>query len=57
MKVNKKERIYTTFNKVPTKRGKKAGNNKINANFDPSMFIEGLLGLDTNNFGCGKRRF
>ena len=50
MKANNRKPIYSTFNKVPTKRGKKAGNNNKHVDFDASIFIEDLFTLDTNNF-------
>ena len=43
MKTGGKKPIYATFNKVAITRGKRAGNNRKNENFDPSTFIDDLF--------------
>ena len=50
MKTDGKKPIYTTFNKVVVTRGKRAGNNRKDEDFDPSTFIDDLFALDTDNF-------
>ena len=50
MKTDGKKPIYTTFNKHAITRGKRAGNNRKDNDFDPATFIDDLFQLDTNNF-------